>query len=60
MKKLITTFSLFFLLLSAPVIAQPPGFDTGVDDEDTPAAPITGLLPLGIALGAYLGFKKLK
>ncbi len=60
MKKKITLFSLFFLLmLSAPVIAQPPGFDDGVDDE-TPPAPITALLPLGIAVGAYLGFKKLK
>ena len=58
MKKLITTFSLLFLLLSIPAIAQPPGFEEDVDDG-TPA-PITGLLPLGIAVGAYLGFKKLK
>ena len=63
MKKIITLSSLFFLLfLSAPVSAQdlPPIFDTYVDDETPPPAPITGLLPLGIAVGAYLGFKKLK
>ena len=62
MKKIITLSSLFFLLLlSAPTFAQdlPPVFDDSVNDE-TPPAPITGLLPLGLAVGAYLGFKKLK
>ncbi|TQD38910.1 hypothetical protein [Haloflavibacter putidus] len=36
-----------------------PGFDTGVDDE-TPAAPINGLIWLGIAVGSYFGVKKLR
>ena len=46
--------------MSTSIFAQPdfPGF---VDDEGSaPAAPITGLLPLGLALGAYFGFRKLK
>lgn len=34
-------------------------FDDDVDDE-TPAAPIDGLLGLGIAAGALYGAKKLK
>lgn len=60
MKKIFTSFAIVTILtLSASLYAQPPGFPTDVDDE-TPAAPITALLPLGIALGAFLGYKKLK
>ncbi len=36
-----------------------PGFETGVDDE-VPAAPINGLIWLGIAVASYFGVKKLK
>ena len=61
MKKIITiTFLFAFLLVSTSILAQ-PGFPEFVDDEGSaPAAPITGLLPLGLALGAYFGFRKLK
>lgn len=47
-----------FALSSAPAVAQ-ISFDDDVDDE-TPAAPIDGLLGLGIAAGAWYGVKKLK
>ena len=61
MKKLYTSILLLgFLLLSLNIYAQPPGFPEEVDDENAPAAPITGLLALGLAAGTYLGFKKLK
>jgi uncharacterized membrane protein len=46
------------LLLAAPVYSQ-IGFDPDVDDS-TPAAPIDGLLGLGIAAGAWYGIKKLR
>ena len=38
---------------------MPPGFDTGVDDGST-AAPISGLITLGVIIGAIVGYKKLK
>jgi len=59
MKKIFTSLLIVMIMsVSASIYAQ-PGFPTDVDDE-TPGAPITGLLPLGIALGAYLGYRKLK
>jgi|TARA_R110000850_G_scaffold25797_3_gene74175 hypothetical protein len=45
-------------LASQPAQAQIT-FDDDVDDE-TPAAPIDGLLGLGIAAGAWYGVRKLK
>lgn len=34
------------------------GFDDGV--ADTPAAPISMLVPIALALGAFMGIKKIK
>ncbi len=54
-------FTLTFVictLASQPVKSQ-ISFDDDVDDQ-TPAAPIDGLLGLGIAAGAWYGIKKLK
>jgi hypothetical protein len=60
MKKIFTSLAIITILsVFTTLYAQPPGFPIGVDDE-TPAAPITALLPLGIAIGAFLGYKKLK
>ncbi len=43
------------------IFAQlPPGFgDTTIDDTSSPA-PISGLLALGVIIGAFIGYKKLK
>ena len=35
------------------------GFDDDVDDSGT-AAPINGLIALGLAIGGYLGIKKVR
>ncbi|MGX1024444.1 hypothetical protein [Psychroflexus sp. MBR-150] len=49
---LVTTSSLYAQL--------PPGFgDTNVDDTTAPA-PISGLVALGVIVGAAIGYKKLK
>ncbi|TXK74039.1 hypothetical protein [Mesonia sp. HuA40] len=57
-----TTAVLAFAILSLTsfeAAAQFPGFDDDVDDE-TPAAPIDGLVALGFIAGGYLGFRKLR
>jgi hypothetical protein len=57
-----TTAILAFAILSLTsfeAAAQFPGFVDNVDDE-TPAAPIDGLVALGFIAGGYLGFKKLR
>ena len=49
-----------FLSVSFTAHAQlPPGFDDDVDDE-TPAAPIDGLLGLGLIAGTAIAYRKLK
>lgn len=54
---ILLTLSFWFAGVS-PAQAQIT-FDDDVDDE-TPAAPIDGLLGLGIAAGAWYGVRKLK
>ncbi|WP_035334212.1 hypothetical protein [Dokdonia sp. PRO95] len=54
-KKYILT-TLFFLFISAGAQAQII-FANDVNDE-APAAPIDGFIAIGIAAGAYIGFKK--
>ncbi len=46
---------------SNTVMAQlPPGFgDTTIDDTSSPA-PISGLVVLGVVVGAVIGYKKLE
>jgi len=50
----------FVFAFSNSVMAQlPPGFgDTTIDDTSSPA-PISGLVALGLIVGAAIGFKKL-
>ena len=60
-----TTAILAFAILSLTsfkAAAQcPPGFGNNDDvDDETPAAPIDGLVALGFIAGGYLGFKKLR
>ena len=62
--KTLTKKALFILPLSFCLAGVSPAqaqitFDDDVDDE-TPAAPIDGLLGLGIAAGAWYGVRKLK
>ncbi|WP_019036972.1 hypothetical protein [Psychroflexus tropicus] len=49
---------LIMLLLSTEASAQLPGFDDDVGDE--PVAPINGLIAIGLAVGGYLGIRKVK
>ena len=46
------------LLLSTEAFAQLPVF--GDDTNDEPVAPINGLIALGLAVGGYLGIRKIK
>lgn len=63
MKKSIYKISLFvfvMLLFTKTLVAQdPPGFGEGVDDT-TVTGPISGLVFLGIVIGAVFGYRKLK
>jgi len=56
-----TILLIFVITFSNTVMAQlPPGFgDTTIDDTSSPA-PISGLVALGIIIGAAIGYKKLK
>ncbi len=51
---------IFVITFSNTVMAQlPPGFgDTTIDDTSSPA-PISGLIALGVVVGAVIGYKKL-
>lgn len=52
----------FAILLSISFSAHaqlPPGFDDDVDDE-TPAAPIDGLLGLGLVAGTAMAYRKIR
>ncbi len=56
-----TVLLIFVITFSNTVMAQlPPGFgDTTIDDTSSPA-PISGLVALGVVVGAVIGYKKLK
>lgn len=59
-KRSLKIFAFAILLsISFSAHAQLPGFPDDVDDE-TPAAPIDGLLGLGLAAGTAMAFKKFR
>lgn len=49
---------LVMVLLSTEASAQLPGFPDDVEDE--PVAPINGLVAIGLAVGGYLGIRKVR
>ncbi|WP_019036974.1 hypothetical protein [Psychroflexus tropicus] len=49
---------LILLLVSTEASAQLPVFDDDVGDE--PVAPINGLIAMGLAVGGYFGYTKLR
>ncbi|SDG39986.1 hypothetical protein [Psychroflexus sediminis] len=53
---------IIMLLVSTEAFAQqlPPAFGGDGDDVNDLAAPINGLIALGLAVGGYLGVRKLK
>lgn len=57
----IVLFLAFTIVFTNSIFAQlPPGFgDTSIDDTSSPA-PISGLIALGVIIGAAIGYKKLK
>ncbi len=57
--KLVLTATLFFAALAFQPLQAQITFDDDVDDS-TPAAPIDGLVGLGIAAGALYGIRRLK
>lgn len=57
--KVILIFSFCFLGMALQPATAQISFPDDVDDE-TPAAPIDGFIGLGIAAGAYYGYRKLK
>jgi len=64
MKNIVLKISLVFAVIActtSEIYAQlPPGFgDTSVDDTTAPA-PISGLVALGVIVGAVIGYKKLR
>lgn len=63
MKNIIFKLSLTLVMIitfSTNVLAQlPPNFDTAVDDTSSPA-PISGLVALGLIVGSFIGYKKLR
>ncbi len=58
-KNALFIFTLSFWMLGGTAAQAQITFDDDVEDE-VPAAPIDGLLGLGIAAGAMYGIKKLK
>jgi len=64
MKNIVLKLSLIVVTLmsvTSEIFAQlPPGFgDTSVDDTTAPA-PISGLVALGVLVGTFIGYKKLR
>lgn len=57
--KLLIAATLFLATLSYQPLQAQITFDDDVDDEG-PAAPIDGLLGLGLVAGVWYGIKKLK
>jgi len=57
--KIVFAVALFIFAMAVQPAQAQISFDDDVDDE-VPAAPIDGLLGLGIAAGAWYGIKKLK
>jgi hypothetical protein len=57
--RLLLVFALGFWALSIQPANAQIGFDDDVDDE-VPGAPIDGFIGLGLAAGAYFGYRKLK
>jgi hypothetical protein len=58
----VAVFAVVFSAMPLTALAfqgLPPGFDDNVDDE-TPAAPISGLVALGLVVGAGYGVKKVR
>ncbi len=58
-KKIIPVLILVFTLGTAMPVQSQISFDDDVDDE-APAAPIDGLLGLGLLAGVYYGIQKLR
>lgn len=58
-KKILFLVLFTFILLYGTAAQAQIVFDDDVDDE-TPAAPIDGLLGLGLAAGVYYGIRKLR
>lgn len=59
LSRLVITVALFISAIVVQPVQAQISFDDDVEDE-VPAAPIDGLLGLGIAAGAWYGIKKLK
>ena len=57
--RLMLVFALCFWALSIQPTNAQISFDDDVDDQ-TPAAPIDGFIGLGLAAGAYYGYRKLR
>jgi len=59
LSKILFSLALCFYAMATQPAHSQISFDDDVDDE-TPAAPIDGLIGLGIAAGAWYGIRKLK
>lgn len=59
LSKIVFIFVLLFTLSAMEPVQSQISFDDDVDDE-TPGAPINGLIALGLAAGAWYGIRKLK
>lgn len=59
LKKKIMFASLFLVFSTFQASAQDP-FDDNVDDQNAPAAPIDGLIVVGLIAGSVYGIKKIR